>query len=275
MSSASIPVLRKFTTANGISKPVLLSRGTRPGGSRFGDQRMAPARPCRLIMQRDRDGANGALNGTVQLWGANLKNPDMENATAPTSAVLRGDGVAVNYETDIAHLALGNNTTIVLVFRNDLVAKTGTATVVAGQPLVTGAGTSFLAEAKEGDTIKINGESFSVVSVTSDTLLVVDGNFVAAAAGATITGSADPVITPTTNYTIANNGGKTRVTFGAAATAPAGSRVEVHRVVPIQVMADGAHPMENVGIKAMTVLWLQATGATISSTDVTLEPIGE
>jgi hypothetical protein len=62
-------------------------------------------------------------------------------------------------------------------------ALTGTGAVTAGSTTLTGTSTNFLGEVAVGDLLTVNGETRSVVSITSATVLVVDKAFVAAASG--------------------------------------------------------------------------------------------
>lgn len=86
--------------ANLSVKPVMVKRysGATTGGG-DGSERIASGRPCILEINRDRDGASGALDGTVGVWGVNLPHPDGGSSTA---AVFRGDGATVNFEPPLA-----------------------------------------------------------------------------------------------------------------------------------------------------------------------------
>lgn len=82
--------------ANASVRPVLT---TRPGGAPpfggDGSERITCGRPAILEISRARDGATGALDGTVAIWGANLPHPD---GAASSVNVFRGDGAAVNFD---------------------------------------------------------------------------------------------------------------------------------------------------------------------------------
>ena len=62
-------------------------------------------------------------------------------------------------------------------------AQTGTVSVTAGSPTVTGSGTSFSTEFAVNDDIRINGETYNVLSITNNTTLTVDANFISSASG--------------------------------------------------------------------------------------------
>ena len=61
--------------------------------------------------------------------------------------------------------------------------KTGTVSVTAGSPTVTGSGTAFLTEFAANDRIQINNVNYRVLSVTSDTVLTLDFNVVSSVSG--------------------------------------------------------------------------------------------
>lgn len=86
--------------ANASLKPVMVKRYSgAPTGGGDGSERIASGRPCILEISRDRDGTNGALDGTVGVWGVNLPHPD---GGATNVAVFRGDGATVNFEPPLA-----------------------------------------------------------------------------------------------------------------------------------------------------------------------------
>jgi len=61
-------------------------------------------------------------------------------------------------------------------------AVTGTVTVTADSPTITGSGTNFIGELAVGDKVTVNGETVSVLSITSTTVATADKPFAAAAA---------------------------------------------------------------------------------------------
>ena len=79
-----------------------------------------------------------------------------------------------------------NGTTWTQVNKDTYITKTGTVGVSAGSATVTGSGTSFTSQFAVGDDIKINNEIFNVLSITNNTSLTVDGNFVATASSQSI-----------------------------------------------------------------------------------------
>ena len=79
-----------------------------------------------------------------------------------------------------------NGTTWTQVNKDTYITKTGTVSVSAGSATVTGSGTSFTSQFSVGDDIKINNEIFNVLSITNNTSMTVDGNFVATASSQSI-----------------------------------------------------------------------------------------
>ncbi len=79
-----------------------------------------------------------------------------------------------------------NGTTWTQVNKDTYITKTGTVGVSAGSATVTGSGTSFTSQFSVGDDIKINNEIFNVLSITNNTSMTVDGNFVATASSQSI-----------------------------------------------------------------------------------------
>ncbi len=64
-------------------------------------------------------------------------------------------------------------------------SSTGTVTLVAGNPTVTGAGTNFMTVFKVGDNILVNGEEHTVAAVTSNTSLSTINNWNQSGSGLT------------------------------------------------------------------------------------------
>ena len=62
-------------------------------------------------------------------------------------------------------------------------AVTGTVAVTAASPTITGTGTNFIGELAVGDKVTINGETVSILSITSTTVATADKPFVATATG--------------------------------------------------------------------------------------------
>ena len=61
-------------------------------------------------------------------------------------------------------------------------AVSGTVTVTAASPTITGSSTNFVGELAVGDKVIINGETVSILSITSSTVATADKPFVSSAA---------------------------------------------------------------------------------------------
>lgn len=172
-----------------------------------------------LHMQIERAGTTGG--GTVYaaslLGRGNAHRNDFET-----------DGTATTYDTDIDYAAFSNYNWLVHMDRS---ARTGTAAVTAASKTVTGTTTEFTTELQVGDEIEINAEHRTVVAIASDTSLTVDRAFVNTASGKTCY-LVDALLVHTTDFTVANNGGKARITLAAAGKGPAGANMDVHFVTP-------------------------------------------
>ena len=90
-------------------------------------------------------------------------------------------GVVACQGSNIYYSADGNTWT--QVNKDTYQAQTGTVSVTAGSPTVTGSGTSFSTEFAVNDDIRINGETYNVLSITNNTTLTVDANFISSASG--------------------------------------------------------------------------------------------
>ena len=88
-------------------------------------------------------------------------------------------GVVACQGSNIYYSADGNTWT--QVNKDTYQAQTGTVSVTAGSPTVTGSGTSFSTEFAVNDDIRINGETYNVLSITNNTTLTVDANFISSA----------------------------------------------------------------------------------------------
>ena len=93
-------------------------------------------------------------------------------------------GVVACQGSNIYYSADGNTWT--QVNKDTYQTQTGTVSVTAGSPTVTGSGTSFTTEFSVGDDIKINNEIFNVLSITDNVTLTTDGNFAATASSQSI-----------------------------------------------------------------------------------------
>lgn len=100
------------------------------------------------------------------------KEAEASSATASNETVI-GNALTVSTELNGTITSVGNMTS----------QLTGTVTVVDNNTNVLGSGTAFLGEVREGSALKLNGQVFTVFSVTNDTSLVLDSANFGAASG--------------------------------------------------------------------------------------------
>ena len=91
------------------------------------------------------------------------------------------NGVIVCQGDDIYWSTTGTSYT--QVNKDTYKTKTGTVSVTAGSPTVTGSGTAFTTEFAANDRIQINNVNYRVLSITSDTVLTLDFNVVSSISG--------------------------------------------------------------------------------------------
>lgn len=272
-----------------------------------GDQRLGAGKRAILNVLRGRKGVAGTMAdtlGTIAVWGADLANPlsqtPLGNAfaasVAPTSQVFSGDGSTVAFQTNIAYAAFSNYNWIVETAARKLV---GTVTVVAG--VVTGSSTTFNTAGVKilvGDVLMLGGLLCTVTAVTTDTAAVVTPAIDVTAGGLAYqlsqrdrlkTYAASPTLS--THYGVTNVGGYALITFGVAPPTekinsvainggfgPQGPGIAVYFVTPVQILADGAHADERVGVRGRTAMWTIATGDggdDFDATRVTVEAAGQ
>ena len=84
------------------------------------------------------------------------------------------DGVVVAQGDDLYFSTTG--TSYVQINKDTFTVATGTVSISSGSPTVTGTSTVFTSEFIVGDDIKIDGNFYKVLSITSDTILTLDTN---------------------------------------------------------------------------------------------------
>ena len=84
------------------------------------------------------------------------------------------DGVIVAQADDLYFSTTG--TSYVKINKDTFTAATGTVSISSGSPTVTGTNTVFTSEFIVGDDIKIDGNFYKVLSITSNTVLTLDTN---------------------------------------------------------------------------------------------------
>ncbi len=288
-------------TAAVTTKPVRIDdRGV-------GDQRLGAGKRVRLNILRGRKGAAATMAdtlGTLAVYGVNLPNPlsqvPLGNAfaasVAPTSQVFAGDGSAVTFQTNIPYVAWANYNWIVETVSRKLVGTfTVTAGVIAGSSTTLNtAGVNIL----EGDVLVIGGQVVTVVSVTSDTVALVTPavTVTAGAIGYQLsqrdrikTYAASPTLS--TEYSVTDVGGYALITFAVAPPTEKvnavainggfgaqGPGIAVYYGAVTQILADGMHADERVGVMGRTAMWTVYDGDANDDMDaarVTVEAVGE
>jgi hypothetical protein len=209
------------------------------------------------------------VTGGGTVWGAYL--PGLSSSPTVYSPAL-GDGVATTYDTTIPFVALANNNLLVRATRS---TRTGTVTTTVGSTAVTGSGTAFLTELRIGDEISIGGEIRNVVAAASATALTVDRPF-ATASTAVAYQLIDSLLIPTTDYTVSNVGGFCRFTFGAAAKAPSGARLEFMLITPVNLFTfvTATLTFKQLEVQGVDTAWYASDAtASPSATNVYLRDI--
>lgn len=81
------------------------------------NEKVKAGQPCILEVNRDRDGASGALDGTVGIYGADLPMPDYrkEGVSWIGRTYDPGAGVAMTFDTDLTYAAFSNYNFLVRV----------------------------------------------------------------------------------------------------------------------------------------------------------------
>lgn len=248
---SQLPLVEALATASTTTKPRIAGKNSRFLG------------PIDLEIERAAQVGGGAV------WGANFNG--RSNALF---AALRGDGVATTYDTQIPYTAFGNYNYLVKL---DKSTRTGTATIAANSATVTGSGTQFVTELEIGDEITINGERKIVKAIASATSLTVTEAF-QTSGGTLAVFLNDAIMLITTDVTFSDPGtGFTRVTFAAAAKAPLGANIEVHKVTPVSLDSFVTATVQSRRRPAYgkDVLWYvsDATGSP-SATSIYAVPVG-
>jgi hypothetical protein len=96
--------------ANASTKPVLVGRYNGDGSERVG-----PGRKVKLVVNRDRDGTTGALDGTIIAYGALL--PHAESGNSGMQKMIGSDGATGRtvFTTGLVYAAFSNYNWVVLV----------------------------------------------------------------------------------------------------------------------------------------------------------------
>ena len=261
----------------------------------IGSERFGGGKRALLTVDRPDGVAATGIVGTIAVWGAdlpaglgsitgNVLGNAFASSTAPSSALLAGDGATLQFQTDIAFAAVSNNNWIV---ETNSFKLTGTVAVAAG--VVTGTGTNFDPEIEVGDQLMLGGKLCVVTARTSDTAAVVSPA-ITVSAGAVGYSLAQNKFVKTyaavpsgpQQFAVTDVGGFARIDFAvappsagaSASTAGANvSNIAVYKVTPVEVLAAGVHRSVRTGVRSRTVLWVANTapGAAVTAARVGLE----
>ena len=110
-----------------------------------------------------------------QKWGTTSAVIPSGSAVNLTHGIKNyADGVLVAQGTNLYYSTTG--TSYYQINKDTFTAIAGTVSISSGSPTVTGTGTTFLTSLHVGDWIKINGDVYHVLSITSNTVLTLETN---------------------------------------------------------------------------------------------------
>ena len=121
------------------------------------------------------------ISGYTKFGGASSAIPSGVSTESIEGLFPYANGVIVCQGDDIYFSTTGTSYT--QINKDTYKTKTGTVSVTAGSPTVTGSGTAFTTEFAANDRIQINNVNYRVLSITSDTVLTLDFNVVSTASG--------------------------------------------------------------------------------------------
>lgn len=124
----------------------------------------------------------------VNIQGTGLGYTLIAHLIGETQIDIAGDGLGIasgstvrfnNHSQVYPVLSAGNNG----ITLGSLVTRTGTVSVAIGSATITGAGSLFLTELVVGDTVVVNNETKTILSISSNTSAIVSSPFAATIAG--------------------------------------------------------------------------------------------
>jgi len=121
------------------------------------------------------------ISGYTKFGGASSAIPSGVSTESIEGLFPYANGVIVCQGDDIYFSTTGTSYT--QINKDTYKTKTGTVSVTAGSPTVTGSSTAFTTEFAANDRIQINNVNYRVLSITSDTVLTLDFNVVSTASG--------------------------------------------------------------------------------------------
>ena len=114
------------------------------------------------------------ISGFEKLGGGSAVIPSGVNTDAIHGIKGYANGVVVAQGANLYFSTTG--TSYVQINKDTFTTATGTVSITAGSPTVTGTNTVFTSEFIVGDDIKIDNNFYKVLSITSDTVLTLDTN---------------------------------------------------------------------------------------------------
>jgi len=120
-----------------------------------------------------------------QKWGGSSSVIPSGVSTDSIHGIIHyNDGVLVAQGDNLYYS--NDGTSYLQVNKDTFTAISGTVSINAGSPTVSGAGTTFTTELHEGDILKIDGNYYHLISINSDTNLTIDINAPATKNGLTL-----------------------------------------------------------------------------------------
>ena len=114
------------------------------------------------------------ISGYTKWGGASGVIPSGVSTDTIHGIINYADGVVVAQSDDLYFSTTG--TSYVQINKDTFTAGPGTVSISSGSPTVTGSSTTFLTSFSPGDDIKIDGNFYKVLSITSDIVLTLDIN---------------------------------------------------------------------------------------------------
>ena len=284
----------------------------RTGNRGLGGERTAAGKRAILTAFRSSDGAgaNPTIDGTIAVYGMDLANPvagrpvgnAFATAQTPIAFPFLGDGTTKTFQTNIPYAAFSNNNWLVEM---PGFTVTGTFSVTTAGVVSTSGGTAGVAnQTKLGDVVIIGGFKGTITAYTDqDNFTITPAPAAAIAIGAKcynvsvdrrfktwITsgsiGSTNPELFTVTSGATIDGVACGLITFAiappllagpsTATTLATGAPIDIPCVyfgTVAEVLADGEHRFDRVGVRSRSVMWVVGTHASnlLSAARVYLE----
>lgn len=311
VNSTIVPIASIAIKGSGTSTTTV---PVRVGERGLGSERTAAAKRAVLTVMRSQDGAgtNPTIDGTIAVYGMDLANPNSGKplgnsfATAQSAAAFPflGDGTTKTFQTNIPYAAFSNNNWLV-----EMPGFTLSGTfAVATTGVVTG--TSGVAnQSKLGDVVIIGGFKSTITAYTDqDNFTITPAPPAAISAGAVgynvsvdrrfktyiasgSLGTTNPELFTVTSGATIDGVACALISFAIAPPKLAGPSISPFTLAtgaPIdipcvyfgtvsEVLADGEHRFDRVGVRSRSVMWAVGTHASnlLSAARVYLEHAAE